>query len=148
MQQIAESFNRITTAAVSTDTESDLFPTQGLDQNSITLIPSDAFGLQNFDSVRVAEYKVEGGQLSAFISHRGSPEAAEQMAENYRQFLVEFGGKELETEERIVIEILDAYEVFFTIGPYLAGVHESADRNQALSLAQSIQSRLEETIDR
>jgi hypothetical protein len=148
MQQIAESFNRITTADVDTDTESDLFPTQGLDQNSITLIPSDAFGLQNFDSVLVADYEVEGRQLSAFISHRGSPKAAEQMAETYRQFLVAFGGKELETEERIVVEILDAFEIIFTIGPYVAGVHEAVDRNQALTLAQSLRNQIEETIGR
>ena len=148
MQQIAESFNRTTAADVSTVPESELFPAKGLDQNSITLIPSDAFGLQNFDSVLVAEYDLEDQRLSAYISNRGSSEAAEQMAENYRQFLVAFGGKELETEEHFVIEILEAYEVIFTIGPYMAGVHEAADQKQALSLAQAIRNQLEETIGR
>ena len=148
MEQIAESFNRTTTADVSTVTESELFPAQGLDQDSITLIPSDGFGLQNFDNVLVAEYNFEDERLSAYISNRGSSEAAEQMAENFRQFLVAFGGNELETEEYIVIEILETYEVIFTFGPYMAGVHEAANQKQALSLAQSIRNQLEETIGR
>ena len=148
MEQIAESFNRTTTADVNTVTESELFPAQGLDQDSITLIPSDGFGLQNFDNVLVAEYNLEDERLSAYISNRGSSEAAKQMAENFRQFLVAFGGNELETKEYIVIEILETYEVIFTFGPYMAGVHEAANQKQAVSLAQSIRNQLEETIGR
>lgn len=146
MRQIAESFNHATAVEVTTVSGASLFPPEGLDRKSVTLIPNDAFGLEHFDRVLVAEYSIEGTSLSAFISNRGSMEAAERMAEKYRQFLLAFGGKDDETKELFVIEILDAYEIIFTMGPYIAGIHEATDRNKALLLSRSLQASLEETI--
>lgn len=146
MQGIADNFNRSTAVDTQTVTETDLFPNKGLDRKSITLIPADAFGMEKFDRVLVADYTVEGALLSAFISNRGSPEAAMRLAEDYRQFLVAFGGKTSKNGELYIVDILDAFEIIFTYGPYIAGIHEATDRDRAMELARSLQTRLEDAI--
>jgi hypothetical protein len=146
MRRIAESFNQTTAVDTQTVTETDLFPPDGLDRKSITLIPADAFGLEKFDRVLVADYTVGGTLLSAFFSNRGAPQAAKQQAEDYRKFLIAFGGKSVETQGLYIVEILDAYEIIFTHGPYIAGIHEATDRDRALVLARSLQASIEDAI--
>jgi len=146
--RIAKNFNKIKAVATRTVTETDLFPSPGLDPKSITLIPTDAFGMEKFDRVFVAEYTTEGTLLSAFISNRGSPAAATRLAEDYRQFLIAFGGKAAETGGVFIVEILDAYEIILTHGPYIAGIHEATDRDRAMVLARSLQANIEDSIGR
>lgn len=148
MQEIAESFNQATASGTRTVMETDLFPTRGLDSKSIVLIPGNAFGMEKFDRVLVAEYAIEGLSLTAFISNRGTAEAAARMAEEYRQFLVAFGGQAAAVGNGHIIDILDAYEIIFTQGPYVAGIHEASDREKALELARSLQSGIEDAIGR
>jgi hypothetical protein len=146
MLRIAESYNKTTAADNRSVMETDLFPPEGLDRKSITLIPADAFGMEKLDRVLVADYTIEGTLLSAFISNRGSPEAAMRLAEDYRQFLIAFGGKTVETGEIFIVEILGAYEIIFTRGPYMAGIHEAIDRGRAMELARSLQTSIEDNI--
>jgi hypothetical protein len=148
MREIANSFNQTTAADTRAVTETDLFPTQGLDSKSIVLIPADAFGLEKFDRVLVAEYTIEGLTLTAFISNRGTAEAAARMAEDYRQFLIAFGGQATAVENGHIVDILDAHEIIFTQGPYVAGIHEATDREKALELSRSLQAGIEDAIGR
>ena len=46
-----------------------------------------------------------------------------------------------------VIEIMDTFDIIFTVGPYFAGVHESLDRAIATDLAMRLQATLKETVD-
>jgi hypothetical protein len=149
MQALAEAFNRDTPVATETITETALFPKAGLDPQSITLIPTDAFGFEKFDRVFVAEYHLDGSTLSAFVSARGSPEAAKDLAAAYRAFLLAFGGKALEDDgvrDVVTVEIMDEYDVIFTRDVFIAGVHAAADKNRAMALARSLDSRIEEAI--
>ncbi len=148
MLQIAKNFNQITAVDTRKVKETDLFPPHDLDRKSITLIPTDAFGMANFDRVLVADYTTGGILLSAFVSNRESPAAATRLAESYRQFLVAFGGKETEAEGLFIVEILDAYEIIFTHGPYIAGIHEATDRDRAMELARSLMGSIEDAIGR
>ncbi len=130
--------------------EQSLFPQLGLDQNSITLISADAFGFAGFDRVFIAGYKLGASELTAFISKRNTALEARQLASAYREFLLTYGGNILEMELPIkdaeIVMILDAYEIIFTHGPYLAGIREATDKNQAIHLAGILKKKLEEVV--
>jgi Family of unknown function (DUF6599) len=149
MQTLAEAFNRGTPAATETITETALFPETGLDPQSITLVPADAFGFEKLDRVFVAEYHLNGSTLSAFVSARASPEAAKDLAAAYRAFLLAFGGTALEdsdVRDAVIVEIMDEYEIVFTRDVYIAGVHAAADKSRAVALARSLDAAIEEAI--
>ena len=127
-----------------------LFPADGLDADSITLIPADAFGYSGFDRVFVAQYSLGDDALTVFVSRRESPEAAARLANDYHAFLTRFGGNDAVPEGKPVpenthiVEILGSYEVFFTHGASLAGVHEAADPDQALELIGMLNAHLKD----
>ena len=149
MQTMAEAFNHATPVATETITETALFPKAGLDPQSITLIPADAFGFEKFDRVFVAEYHLNGSTLSAFVSARGSPEATTDLAAAYRAFLLTFGGKALDDggiRGAVIVEIMDEYDIIFTRDVFIAGVHAAADKNRAVALARSLDTSIEGAI--
>ena len=121
-----------------------LFPGEGLDPDSITLIATDAFGYSGFNRIFTAEYNLSNTELTAFVSRRESPEDAVRLADGYYNFLIRFGGKDAEIdnekipEETYAVEILDSYEIFFAHGNYVAGVHEATDPAQALELIEAL----------
>ena len=99
-------------------TEKDLFPSVGQVENSFTMIASDVFGYSELDNVFIAEYDLEGTEATAFFSRRESPQAAENLAVAYHEFLLTYGGTNLEPEVTIegarMVEIFDTYEVILT----------------------------------
>jgi len=128
-----------------------IFPAQHRRADGVTLIPSDAFGFSKLDRVYTAEYKLDQGAFTAFLSDRGSAENAAAAAKAYRSFLLEFGGRRLESpaadaaaSELTVVEILGSYEVIFARGRFLAGVHEAPEIPPALALAKSLRSQIDE----
>jgi len=148
MQRIAKAFNRSRTVQPATIAEPDLFPHSGLNRESITMIPDDAFGFNKLDRVFVGEYDFEGANLTAFLSDRQSPAAAERLAADYLAFLTQFGGKNItpkadfEIHGAVMVEILGAYDIFFSRGTYFAGVHEATDKIRAIRLAAKLEERL------
>ena len=72
--------------------ESAFFPPESLDASTISLHMSDVFGFSGLDRVYTAQYKADGGDVTAFISRRESPEEASALASAYERFLVENGG--------------------------------------------------------
>ena len=128
--------------------EKELFPRKGLIQNSIALVAADAFGYERFDQVFTAIYSLQDSELMAYYSRRKTPGEAEALASSYRDFLIAFGGKTVETEPGIktaeTINILDTYEIVFSHGPYLAGVREAADQQPAQELAVQLFNRIKE----
>ena len=121
-----------------------LFPGKGLDPDSITLIPTDAFGYSGFNRIFTAEYNLSNTELTAFVSRRESPEDAARLTDGYYKFLIRFGGTDVEIDNEMIpektymVEILDSYEIFFTHGNYVVGVHEAADPAQALKLIEAL----------
>ena len=139
MQLLAVAFIRNTQAETITIAEQDLFPEQDLTDDSIALIAADAFGYEQLDQVYTAEYHLNEGPLMAYLSRRQSPGEAQELAVSYGNFLLNFGGRNIEQQLSIknaqMIEILDTYEIIFSYGPLLAGVREAASREQAEDLA-------------
>ena len=143
-----DNFIRETTAGSEAINEFILFPTKYLNKASISLLPSDAFGFQQFDSIFTAQYEVGDTELTAFLSRRQSPAEAVRLVESYTSFLREFGGTELESTLNIpgarLVEIMDTFEVVFSRGSILAGVHGAENRKAAEELALMLNQNLAE----
>jgi len=139
MYEFAERFTANVDVTTKGKTEFDLFPKEGLVPESISLIPSNAFGYDKLDNIYIATYKKEGKQATLFLSNRNAPEAASQLSNGYKSFLEMFGGSPLpsgiDVENAILVEIFGTYDLFFTFGEYFAGVHESEDIPSAKAMA-------------
>ncbi len=145
---MAETFIINTPAEAASVNEAELFPQQELVTNSITLISSDAFGYDGFDTIYTAEYNLGDHRLMAYLSHRRTPVEAKEMVVAYTKFLSAYGGQntaaQLPMEGAQLIEILDTYEIVFSHGSYLAGIREAATINQAKMLAIRLYHRIKE----
>ena len=146
MKLLAESFIHNTAAQTVTIQEKELFPVGGLVADSISLISTDAFGFSRLDQVYAAEYDFEHHQMTAFLSRRGETREARDLASAYQKFLETFGGQIIDVDLPIdnarLVEILETYEVIFSRGPFIAGVREAENREQAIALAVELNERL------
>ncbi len=128
--------------------ERDLFPKEGLVADSIRLIPADAFGLAGFDRVYTAAYGIGPAEMTAFLARRASAAEAAEAARAYAEFLTTYGGTAAATDPpvagAVVISIMDAVEVVFARGAFVAGVHEAPDPDQAAALAGRLAAALAE----
>ncbi len=150
IEAMAANFVKATAVESVQIAEPELFPAVGLDANSIVMIADDAFGFDRLDRVYTAAYRLEGVELTAFLSSRPSDRAAAEMAAAYRDFLLRFGGVDVTAQSGMdipgvaVIEILGTSEVIFTRGPYLAGIHEATDISAAAEIARQLYERLDD----
>ena len=148
VKKMAETFIHNTSVEVSVVNETALFPKQGLVKNSIVLISSNAFGYDGFDKIFTAEYEFDDSRLTAYLSHRKTPEEAKKMASAYWQFLLAYGGQNIEEKLPIkdarLIKILDTFEIVFSHGSYLGGIREAATIDEAKMLAIDLYHRIKE----
>jgi len=146
MKLLAENFIHNTVTQTVTIQEKDLFPVQGLVDDSISLISADAFGFDRLNQVYTAEYELGQERLMAFLSRRPETRAAQDLASAYQKFLETFGGQSLDANLAIkdakLVEILETYEVIFSCGPFMAGVREAASKEQAMNLAVQLYDKL------
>ena len=123
-----------------------LFPRPNLDENSISLLPSNAFGYERLNNVFTATYSLEGSEVTAFLSRREDPQEADRLASAYHQFLMDNGAKNLKPEVTIqgakMAEIMGTYELIFSHGPFMAGVHQTERRELAENMAGILNQRL------
>lgn len=123
-----------------------LFPKTGLVGESLRLTVSDAFGLEGLAQVYTADYRLPQGEATAFVAQRASPEAANQDARRYADFLLAHGyavqpapglppGGQLLTAP-------GSAEVIFCQGAVLAGVHDAVSPAAAVALAAQLQAAL------
>ncbi|MBA4366611.1 MAG: hypothetical protein C0403_03115 [Desulfobacterium sp.] len=122
--------------------EISLFPDTCSDPNQISMIPSNAFGFDKLDNVYTSRCMVNGKELMIFLSNRGSSENARKLADEYGTFLKTFGGTEVllnpKHGDSRLIEIFGSYELFFTSGRYLLGVHEAGSQDAAEAMASTL----------
>jgi len=116
-----------------------LFPKDNLEEATITLSISDAFGFDGMKNVFTGQYRLDEEELTAFFTRTGSSENPQQLVEAYQAFLMTNGGVPvpLQTELKgaVLIKIFDTFELFFPLGPYVAGVHEAQTQQGAERLA-------------
>lgn len=149
IRSMAERFVQINVAEKPPDkTDTNRFPETGLIKGSIKMISTNAFGYEKMDRVYTADYLVDGKLLTAFLSDRKHQGDAEDLTKDYIKFLTLFGGNpiiddQLDTSLK-VLEIMDTYEVVFSMGGFIAGVHEAEDIDAAKSLAGQLFLHLKE----
>jgi len=125
-----------------------LFPKSGLQSESLQLVTANAFGYEQLDRIYTAEYLVDSARLTAFVSDRQTAEAASALALEYRETLVSYGASTIDAplpvEGAAVIQFFDAYEIIFSRGRYLAGVHEAGSLEAANIIAGRLAAHLEQ----
>lgn len=148
MLSFSRDFIKNRTVQEKTITEIALFPPDNLDSNSIVLLPSNVFGFDQLNRVFAADYKTEKGKIKAFMSRRKNKAEAAGLAKNYSDFLISLGGKQIKSEPKPdnieIIEIMDAYELIFSNGPFLAGIHSAEDLNGAKKIVSALNKKLGE----
>jgi len=148
VKKMAETFIHNTPAEASIVNETELFPKQEMVKSSVVLISSNAFGFDGFDNIFTTEYEFDDSRLTAYLSHRKTPEEAKKMASAYTKFLLAYGGQSIEEELPIKdarwIKILDTFEIVFYHDSYLAGIREASTIHQAKTLAIRLYHRIKE----
>ncbi len=148
MQSFAQRFIEKTGAHDERIDELTLFPREHLDEDSITLLISDAFGFDRFDDVFMANYTLENTELTAFLSVRRDSSEASELVVAYQRFLIVNGGVDVKSGTEIpgakLVEILDTFELIFSHGRFLAGVHAAEDKGHAERLAVTLMRKLSE----
>jgi hypothetical protein len=125
-----------------------LFPSDGARPASLQLITANAFGYAQLDQVYTCEFEQDGIPLTAFVSLRPDAEAAAALAVDYGQAMVAYGASMIDSPQpladSVALQLFDTYEIIFSRGRYLAGVHEADDLDAAARLARRLASHLEQ----
>ncbi|MEN6441334.1 MAG: DUF6599 family protein [Syntrophobacter sp.] len=151
MSALANKLVRATPPRENETMEFALFPSEFLDDGTISLHMSDVFGFNRLNNIYTAQYNIESEQVTAFISRRESPEEAATLASEYSQFLLENGGSELGEIPGLpgsrLFQVFDTYEAVLSAGPFLAGTHEVEKRSAAEEVATRIYRKLQEGVN-
>jgi hypothetical protein len=122
------------------------FPQENLVPDSFKLYLVSAFGCEKLTDIFTARYKSGGESITAFFSKRANSKEAEATAESYRKFLIENGAVIKNTDNKLFTgEVMDSYgttEIVFTVGPFVAGVHEAEDQEQGERIAEELFNKL------
>ncbi|MFB0507676.1 MAG: DUF6599 family protein [Thermodesulfobacteriota bacterium] len=142
MQSFAHRFIKKTGVYDERIDELTLFPREHLEKDSIILLISDAFGFDRLDDVFMANYTLEDTELTAFLSLREDSSEASGLVAAYHGFLIENGGVDVKSDINIpgakLVEILDTFELIFSHGKFLAGVHAAEDKGEAERFARTL----------
>jgi hypothetical protein len=126
-----------------------LFPAENLKRETITLLAADAFGFDRFNSVYTARYGLGELDVTAFLSQRASEREAADLASAYHRFLLQNGGKDVKPGSGLagvgMVELFGTYEVIFSQGRILAGVHGAEKREAAEELTRMLRHKLSGT---
>jgi hypothetical protein len=149
MNAVVELARRFVAAAASTSPripELELFPADNLVPGSQTLQSADAFGFDQFKNVFTAQYQLDERELTTFITSCPNADAATTLRAAYRAFLLDNGGKELESAANPdlgkPIEIMGGVEIVFRQDNLVAGVHAAPSLQSAQQLAARLRERL------
>jgi hypothetical protein len=112
------------------------FP-EGTVAGSWKLQIDNAFGFDGLTDAYSAQYKVGDKAVSIFFSRRKNADEAKTVAKNYYDFLITNGAKAVTVDSEIlksagtsVVDFYGSFEMVFSAGVFVGGVHE-ADNKQA-----------------
>lgn len=138
------------TASPTSLDEKTLFPAAGLAADSIRLAAADAMGMAGFSNVYTAEYALASGAATALIARRDAPATAAAEMRAFAAFLTQNGyaAQALPPDApplpagAVLLTADGSYEILWTRGRLLAGVHDATSRQAALALAQALDNAL------
>jgi len=133
-----------------------LFPATGLDAASVRLAASDAMGMAGFSDVYTAEYTLPAGPATALLALRDAPQDATADARAFAEFLTQNGYAAAPLPEgaptlpagAVMLAADGSYELLWTRGRMLAGVHDAAGVEAALALARELDAALAKALPR
>ncbi len=119
------------------------FPAKSLVQGSYKLYAHNAFGYDQFSNVMTAVYKLDKKEITLFIILQSNEEKAKKTAEGYHAFMVEYGGESWEVSNQNLPglyggDLLGDYDLVFSRGKVVAGVHGAKDKDTALKMASEL----------
>ena len=128
-----------------------LFAQEGLVSESIKLYLANAFGFEGLTNTFTAKYRLGNETVTAFLGKRADSEDAEAVAEGYRNFLIENGAVTKNTTNKTIEgKVMDFYgttEIVFTVGSFVAGIHEAENQQAAEKLAEVLINKLSAVIN-
>jgi len=138
--------------AVDDDTQIEelaLFPEENLVPGSIKLYLSNAFGFAGLTDTFAARYKFGDETITAFLSKRSSAVEAGKVLEEYYEFLLDNGGKEIPTanQQTRFVDFYGTLEIISMTGPFVLGVHEAENRQLAEKVKEMLLNRLIKEIE-
>jgi hypothetical protein len=128
--------------------------TEGTVAGTWKLQIDNAFGFDGLTDTYSAQYKVADKSITIFLSRRKNADEAKKVAKNYYDFLITNGAKALTVDSEIlksagasVVDFYGAFEIVFSTGTFVGGVHEANDKQAAQKAAEVLMSRLKEIND-
>ncbi len=130
------------------------FPPQGTVAGSWKLQIDNAFGFDGLTDAYSATYKIGDKAVSIFFSKRKNADEAKAIAKNYYDFLITNGGKAVTVDGEVlksagasVADFYGSFEMVFSTGVFVGGVHEANDKQAAEKAAEILIGRLKEIND-
>jgi len=124
------------------------FPKENLVPKSFTLSISGAFSFDKFTDVFSAKYQFDQENVTAFFSKMENQKDATEIAQKYKDFLIDNGATLMVSRDYIKDSvILDYYgttEVIFNTDSFVAGVHQAENRQLAMQTAKMLYEKLKE----
>lgn len=147
MLEMAKRFVASTSAGSAQMSEMQILPTENLVAGSAAMQASDAFGFDQFKNVFTAQYKLKDVEAMAFVMSCPDAATASSIRDAYRAFLISNGGSETKpsagaSEFGMPVKIMDAFEIVFSQGNFVAGVHSAPTVAVAEELARSLHQRV------
>ena len=119
-----------------------LLPREGQIAGSLILYPENGLGFDGFRDLFLAGYRVGGTEVSAFVVLADSEEAAAALAKRYVEYLLGNGGTEEQPPAAMqaagVVNMFGTYELVFSSGRVVSGVHEAPNTESAERLAAAL----------
>ena len=121
----------------------EIFSKEYLVGGSYKLYLAEAYGFDKFKNVFSAVYDVNGSSVTAFVYQAKTPADANEMAAAYRQFLVDNAqaqdiASEYPSLGGAVLDMSGFYEIVFAKNNFVAGVHETEDKNAGELIADKL----------
>ena len=129
--------------------ELNFLPSENLVAESAKLYLKNTFGFEGLTNTFTAQYKFGNNVITAFFSKRPDKKDAQQVTENYYNFLINNGGTKKSAANKIpdckIVDLDGSTELIFTTGTFVAGIHEAENRRQAENLAEMLFNKLNES---
>ncbi len=126
--------------------ELELFPAENMVPHSQALQVATAFGFEKFRNVFTAKYDAGSERVLAYLTVLGEPQEAANLAQEYYRFLIANGGRAVELASPLssakMVTLLDSYELVFSHGNIVGGVHAAQSKEAAAEVAAKLLSHI------
>lgn len=130
--------------------EKQLLKLENIIPGSENFYVASAFGFRGFNDIYAARYKYGQQEVIAFLSKRQTPQAAEKLMAEYIEFLksndaqpIKIDSPALSATDAKIYDFYGMWEIIFTKGSYLAGVHMASSKENAIDLATKLLEKIE-----